>query len=40
MTSELAQARPSRSQRGYRDWDQDQLSTWCDAGSGFSTKPI
>jgi hypothetical protein len=37
MTSELAQARPSRSQRCYRVWDQDQISVWCDAGSGFST---
>ena len=32
------QARPSRSQRCYRGWDQDQLSAWCDAGSGFSTQ--
>ena len=40
MTSGLAQARSSRSQRCYRGWDQDQLSTWCDAGSGFSTRPI
>ncbi len=40
MTSELAQARPSRSQRCYRCWDQDLISTWCYAGSGFCTKPI
>ena len=40
MTSGLAQARSSRSQRCYRGWDQDQLSAWCDAGSGFSTRPI
>ncbi len=37
MTSELAQARPSRSQRCYRGWDQDQISVWRDAGSGFNT---
>ena len=40
MTSELAQARPPRSQRCYRGWDQDQISFWCDAGSGFGTEPI
>ena len=40
MTSELAQARPSRSQRCYRGWDQDLISAWCYAGSGFSTRPI
>ncbi len=27
MTSGLAQARPSRSQRCYRGWDQDHIST-------------
>jgi len=37
MTSELAQARPSRSQRCYRGWDQDQISVWRDAGSGINT---
>ena len=40
MTSGLAQARPSRSQRCYRGWDQVQISAWCDAGSGFNTRPI
>ncbi len=39
MTSGLAQVRPSRSQRRYRCWDQDQISTWCHAGSGFDTRP-
>ena len=39
MTSGLAQARPSRSQRCYRGWDQDQSAAWCDAGSGFGTRP-
>ena len=36
MTSGLAQARPSRSQRCYRGWDQDQISFWCDAGDEAS----
>jgi len=40
MTSELAQARPSRSQRCYRGWDHDQISFRCHAGSGFDTRPI
>jgi hypothetical protein len=37
MTGRLAQAGPSRSQRCYRDWDQDLISAWCDTGSGFNT---
>ena len=40
MTSGLAQARSSSSQRCYRDWDQDLISAWCDTGSGFNTSPI
>ena len=40
MTSELAQARPSRSQRCYRGWDHDQIGLQCHAGSGFNTRPI
>ena len=40
VTSGLAQARSSSSQRCYRDWDQDLISDWCDTGSGFNTRPI
>jgi len=35
MTGRLAQARPSRSQRCYRGWDQNLSAAWRDAGSGF-----
>ncbi len=40
MTGRPAQARPSLSQRCYRDWDQDLIGAMCNAGSGFGTSPI
>ena len=40
MTGGIAQARPSRSQRCYRGWDQDPDRHWRDAGSGFTPGPI